>query len=457
MSTRTFVISPLGVLLGAAACAGSGPVENDRPTRTDLDVSEPAPPPAPPEDHAEGGGGEEVDRGTGAAATCAFRDGPSVATAFGPGWSALPKSSSVGIAGRLRHSAVWTGQEMIVFGGGALSDGGVVAAADGAVLRLAGAKPHWKKLPEWPLEGGRIGHTATWTGRHMIVWGGSDALRGSILPRHTAARNDGALFDPCTGVWAKIEGSPLSPRYGATAVWAESTHELIVAGGNGVDEAGLGIVLRDAAAYDPTTGIWRKLPDAPLAPNGHGVWDGTRVEIVSSPSVLVFDPRKNQWDTVRTRIEPSTQLFEVFATGALGSSLLVGEMSGMEIATCEDDAIHVLHFAGTSTGIGARTLAHPSREILSQQPRSAAATWYANGKLFTFGGRGCGPAGYLGDGAVLDVASDTWSAMPAWDLPYEGARDAATVVWTGHSAVIYGGFRYAPGPGLLDDASVFTP
>jgi hypothetical protein len=48
------------------------------------------------------------------------------------------------------------------------------------------AANHWQSLPPGPL-GGRVHHTAVWTGQEMLVWGG---IAGD------AALADGAAFRP---------------------------------------------------------------------------------------------------------------------------------------------------------------------------------------------------------------------------------------------------------------------
>src|SRR5262245_1808053 len=65
-------------------------------------------------------------------------------------------------------------------------------------------------------------HTAVWTGSEMLVWGGSDRV-GSYL-------NTGGRYDPATDTWAALstEGAPSARAY-HTAVWTGT--EMIVWGG----------------------------------------------------------------------------------------------------------------------------------------------------------------------------------------------------------------------------------
>jgi hypothetical protein len=71
------------------------------------------------------------------------------------------------LSGRGGHRAVWTGRDMVVWGG---YDTGM--RADGA--RYRPAVDGWASLLAGPLAG-RQHHAMVWTGRQLIVWGGEGA------------------------------------------------------------------------------------------------------------------------------------------------------------------------------------------------------------------------------------------------------------------------------------------
>jgi hypothetical protein len=128
---------------------------------------------------------------------------------------------------RYSHTAVWTGSEMIVwggYGGGVLNDGG----------RYNPAGNSWTAMPATGAPAARYNHTAVWTGSEMIVWGGSGA---SYL-------NDGGRYNPAGNSWTAMTttGAPTARRL-HTAVWTGS--EMIVWGGNG------GSYLNDTWSYTP--------------------------------------------------------------------------------------------------------------------------------------------------------------------------------------------------------------
>lgn len=163
------------------------------------------------------------------------------------GWRtiALPPTAFVG---RDSHTLVWTGTEMIAFGGERWTAAPALEyRADGAAYNLA--TDTWRTLPDYPL-GRRSGHSAVWTGTRMIVWGGSD---GSALT------NTGAAYDPGAGTWTTIKASPLSARRFHAAAWSAATGQMLIWGGEGTSSA-----FADGAAYSPATDTWTALPAAPI-------------------------------------------------------------------------------------------------------------------------------------------------------------------------------------------------
>ncbi len=113
------------------------------------------------------------------------------------------------------HNALWTGSEMIIWGGYAntQTDGG----------RYDPSADTWKPISTEDASSLRAGHTLVWTGTEMIVWGG----RGGSYP---FPQNGGARYNPATDTWMPItyEDAP-SPRESHTAVWTGT--EMIVWGG----------------------------------------------------------------------------------------------------------------------------------------------------------------------------------------------------------------------------------
>jgi hypothetical protein len=177
--------------------------------------------------------------------------GPGSAAALKQGhWSRLPAAP---ISGRTGQATVWTGQQMLIWGGGSGKQGADLNS-DGAAYDPAANS--WSMLPAGPLSA-RSGMAEVWTGHDMFVWGGYDHnTPGSF---HAAA--DGALYSPATHLWRQLPPSPLSPRVQATALWTGS--EVIVIGGEPAVTTAQHTTYTDAAAYNPTTNTWRRLPTPP--------------------------------------------------------------------------------------------------------------------------------------------------------------------------------------------------
>lgn len=122
--------------------------------------------------------------------------------------------------------------------------------AGGAAALAAG---RWERFPSGPLSP-RIGETEVWTGRELLVWGGEPM--GKQLG---VALADGAAYDPRDGRWRKLPASPLQARTGASGVWTGS--EMVVLGGNA--GGGATALLPTVAAYRPSSGAWVRLPSMP--------------------------------------------------------------------------------------------------------------------------------------------------------------------------------------------------
>ena len=136
-------------------------------------------------------------------------------------WTATNSTNAP--ANRYQHTAVWTGNEMIVWGGG--NQSGVFNTGG----RYNPAANSWTATSVTNAPSGRVRHTAVWTGSEMIVWGGFSA---------SGPTNTGGRYNPNVNNWVATStaGAP-SPRYDHTAVWTGS--QMIVWGGEEIFPTGL--------------------------------------------------------------------------------------------------------------------------------------------------------------------------------------------------------------------------
>lgn len=141
-------------------------------------------------------------------------------------------------------------------------------------------------LPPGPLSP-RSRPVLVWTGTEMIAWGGSDAAGTSL--------GDGAAFDLQRGTWRTIAPAPIEPRTFAHAVWTGS-EVLVVGGFRANGPTGSLEFFRDGAAYDPASDSWRRLPEAPIgfADDLSPVWTGEELVVVAE-GAAAYRPETNSW------------------------------------------------------------------------------------------------------------------------------------------------------------------
>jgi N-acetylneuraminic acid mutarotase len=122
--------------------------------------------------------------------------------------------------GRTVHGATWTGTEMIIWGGS-------YVFIDTHYLNTGGRyNPNtdsWTATTITDAPEARTSHTAVWTGNEMIVWGGQAGFIGHYF-------NTGGRYDPSTDSWTATSTNNVPDgRYDHTAVW--TGNEMIVWGG----------------------------------------------------------------------------------------------------------------------------------------------------------------------------------------------------------------------------------
>ena len=150
-------------------------------------------------------------------------------------WSPVTTESAP--SPRNGHAAVWTGSEMIVWGG--------YQQPSATYLNTGGryhpASNRWSVISTVNAPSPRVRPFATWTGSEMIVWGGNGI-------NQTTDRNTGARYNPATDTWTSINSNNslyLSDEH--LAVWTGT--EMVVWNEN--ELAG--------ARYDPATDTWRRM------------------------------------------------------------------------------------------------------------------------------------------------------------------------------------------------------
>ena len=331
---------------------------------------------------------------------------------------------------RALHTAVWTGTEMIVWGGyggasGNLNSGGKYnPSTDSWVATSTVGAPEARRFP-----------TAVWTGTEMIVWGGAGA---------TSCLNSGGRYNPNTDSWVSTTTS-IAPeaRTNHTAVW--TGHEMIVWGGGNTS----GSDLNTGGKYNPNTDSWVPTTSttAPDARHDHTaiwtgsemiVWGGVRNFSSYLNSGARYNPTTDTWNATITSGAPTkraghtsvwTDTEMIVWGGGSGSTRL---KTGGRYSPSTDSWI-------ATTAIGGP----PKRD-------SHTAVWTGS-EMIVWGGFGNG--NYLKTGGRYLPGTDSWTPISITAAPV--ARVDHTAVWTGSGMIIWGGDNSSDG--YLNTGGIYSP
>ncbi len=300
---------------------------------------------------------------------------------------------------RSNHTAVWTGTEMIVWGGTAV---GVGLMNSGA--RYNPATDSWTPTSvTGQTASPRYDHTAVWTNGKMIVWGGTT---GNPL-------NTGAIYNPANDSWTAMTttGAP-DPRTAHTAVWGSG--EMIVWGGLGVSGN-----LRSGGRFKLSTSSWTATSitgNTPPALSKHAaVWTGTEMIVWGGGFTTGgrYNPAANTWSTMSTANAPSG-----------GTAVWTGSV--------------MIMWGGTSSGrvnTGARY--NPATNTWAPT-RSSTPGMPAPGGGHVAIWTGAEMIVSRGTTSRYDPATDDWTYASAAGAP--SSRTYACAVWTGREVIVWGGF-----------------
>ncbi len=304
-----------------------------------------------------------------------------------PGWQAADPGP---LASRFGPAAVWTGDEVLIWGGrndeGVLRDG---AAFDPATRTWRVLSPTRFAARAWPV--------AVWTGTEMVVIGGVDSDDRSL--------SGAAAYDPVSDTWREVDlaWSAISPFSGA--VW--TGEEVIVVGAIPPPTGDPA----DLIAIEPVGGVVRSL--APYGDRGRRAlaarWDGTTVVVAAIDDGLDVEVR---------RLDP---------------------LDGQVLGSVTLDGVRGLDVDPFAVAVVGETIAVPAHRtsgslidgsaVGSLGPSNSVTQWPAAalGDLVTYGD------------VTLDVRAGEWidTALPdpTWDreFPVAVSTDAAVVVWGGNA------------------------
>jgi N-acetylneuraminic acid mutarotase len=332
-------------------------------------------------------------------------------------------------AARFRHTAVWTGVEMIVWGGfrGTFSGGSPLNTGG----RYNPITDTWTPTRVAPSAIGatdaapapRVNHTAVWTGTQMIVWGG---VSGTPV-------NSGALYDPVENKWTATRTDPSSStandgapaaRFSHVAVWLAQAGRMVVWGGNLNFVGSVPIPTNTGGVYNPETNAWSATATtgAPQARTDHvAVSTGTAMIVFGGVNADggrlnsggVYTPSNNTWTATSTTNAPG--LFTPSAVWT-GTELLVwGSVAGAPAPTVAGARYN----PANNTWTAIATAGAPT-------PRVNQSTVWTGTEMIVWGGAALDVR--FNDGGRYNPATNTWTPVTTVGAP--SGRENHTAIWT---------------------------
>lgn len=337
-------------------------------------------------------------------------------------WQAVSKVDAP--QSRSSHTAIWTGTEMIIWGGfgisGTLNTGG----------RYNPTTDSWQSTSTTVAPSPRYFHTAVWTGSEMIVWGGLDTDSNYL--------NTGARYNPATDSWQSMSttGAP-DARRRHTAVWTGS--EMIVWGG----ENGSG-VLNTGGRYDPVSDTW-----SPMSMNAvpsaramqTAVWTGSEMIIWGGSGTSTY---------IGGRYNPSNDTWQAMSSTGAPSSLLLhtAVWTGTEMIVWGGRYSTYLSSGGIYNPVSNSW--QTTSEICAPTGRTLHTAVWDGKQMIIWGGKNS--SADLNSGGAYDLSSDTWRATQFLAAP--PAIYTPSGIWTGSQMIIWGSNILSSNPGI---GGLFTP
>jgi hypothetical protein len=324
-------------------------------------------------------------------------------------WRSIPAAP-----GSADGAPVWTGEEFVVWGGGAQH-----VVAEGVAYRPT--TNAWREVAASPLSA-RRGHSAVWTGKEIVYWGGLDEASKALA--------DGAAYDPVADRWRRLPDAPIPGHFAHEAVW--TGREMVVWGGT--DQCcPIDSVIHDveAVAYDPASDRWRRLADVPTPWSGD---DGRAITGADAGDVLVWrdghlgrlDMTANRWSDLGSPPPPPPASGPT--CGMTGGPVTAGGFGG--------DRFYVWSGGCKAENGGVFDLRRSAWATISAAPDAGLSTVVATPDIF----------GVTGDQAPRLVRYDqtrrTWqSLLPP---PPSSVNSGPKALWTGADVLLWGGFGEHP-------------
>jgi N-acetylneuraminic acid mutarotase len=327
-----------------------------------------------------------------------------------------PTSTTNASDSRAGHTAVWTGSEMIIWGG---QDVNFLQLNTGG--RYNPATDSWAASSTISAPAGRWSHTAVWTGTEMIVWGGVffDGSSYHYL-------NTGGRYNPSTDSWTATSttGVP-DPRDGHTAVWTGT--EMIVWGGYDGSNS-----LNTGGRYNPSGDSWTatSTTNAPDGRDSHtSVWTGGEMIVWGgfNSSYLNtggrYNPGNDSWTATSTINAPA------------GRAIHTAVWTGTEMIVW-GGAPSIIFDTNTGGRYNPSNDSWTAASIGGPEPRQSHTAIWTGSEMIVWGGENTSGEIFF-DGGKYNPGTDSWTGTSITNAPE--ARYDHTAVWTGSEMIVWGG------------------
>lgn len=316
---------------------------------------------------------------------------------------------------RVPGSTAWTGQELIVWGGQSITQ----ARGQEPIFRLVGdgalynpVTDSWRPMSQVGAPSARE-TPGVWTGSEILVWG------GVIIPSFPLSAGpfiggsplqDGARYDPLTDAWQSMatSGAP-SARSAHARAWTST--EMIVWGGIG----GTGVWRNDGARYDPANDSWRRIPVPAEGAPSQGL--GARAICTGTELFVWGGSVFSQSGMLGTRYDLASETWTPIQSDGTITATSRGFWTGTEfLLTGIVDT-----FTGAPAGQTFFMSFQPDTSTwrrLPPAPVPATPLVWTGEHLVAWGGQRDGR--FANDGARYSPMSDTWEMLPSDGAPPPG-------------------------------------
>jgi N-acetylneuraminic acid mutarotase len=339
-------------------------------------------------------------------------------------WTATSTTNAV--TAREYHTAVWSGSEMIVWGGSGDAPFGPTGG------RYNPSTDTWTATSTANAPTARGDHTAVWTGTEMIVWGGVD--------RNLLRLNTGGRYNPATDSWTATSTTNVPDvRESHTAVWTGS--EMIVWGGS---PNGGFTFFNTGGRYNPSTDTWTatSTANAPTARESHtAVWTGSEMIVWggygngnSLNTGGRYNPSTDTWAATNVTNAPSARILhrEVWT----GSEMIVWG------GTFDGSFNHLFNTGGRYNPATDSWTATSTTNVPDAREYHTAV--WTGTQMIVWGGQDFNGS-FLTTGGRYDPSTDSWTATSTTNVPGSGINH--TAIWSGTEMIVWGGFN---GSGYLN-------